>query len=201
MRPAALLVSLLVAAAASCAPSSPNGGSTASAAATAAVAPSTVVYLVRHAEKVDASRDPLLSAAGEARAAALAEALRDAGVQAVVTTQYQRTRLTAAPLTRSRGLTPEVVEAGTGATHAAEVARVVRERHASETVLVVGHSNSVPAIIAALGGPKLPELCDAEYSRLFVLVIDGSGPARLTRASYGAPDAPDAAGCAAMRSR
>jgi len=81
------------------------------------------------------------------------------------------------------------------------VARVVRERHAGETVLVVGHSNSVPAIIAALGGPKLPELCDAEYSRLFVLVIDGSGPARLTRASYGAPDAPDAAGCAAMQSR
>jgi broad specificity phosphatase PhoE len=200
MRLPALFLSLLVAAT-SCAPSPPNAGTTTSAAVAAAAAPTTVVYLVRHAEKVDASRDPALSPAGDVRAVALGEALRDAGVQAVVTTQYQRTQLTAAPLARSRALTAEVVEAGGGtATHAAEVARVVRERHAGETVLVVGHSNTVPAIVAALGGPALPELCDAEYSRLFVLVLDGNR-ARLTRARYGAPDAPDAAGCAAMRAR
>ena len=161
----------------------------------------TVVYLVRHAEKADTTRDPALSAAGEARAQALSAALQDAGVQAVVTTQLRRTALTAAPLARSRALTPEVVETSAQA-HPEAVARLVRERHAGKTVLVVGHSNTVPAIVGALGGPRLPDLCDAEYSRLFVLVLDGDAPARLARTHYGAADPPGAGECAAaMRAR
>lgn len=44
-------------------------------------------------------------------------------------------------------------------------------RHAGRTVLMVGHGNTIPAIITALGGPKLADLCDAQYSMLFTLVI------------------------------
>lgn len=185
MRIAALVLLIAVHAGAGCA-----------AAPRAERARPTVVYLVRHAEKADTTRDPTLSAAGEARARALDSALRDAGVQAVVTTQLRRTALTAAPLAERRALAPEVVQT-TGQAHPEAVARLVRERHAGETVLVVGHSNTVPAIVAALGGPRPPDLCDAEYSRLFVLVLDGSTPARLARTHYGAPDPPGAAECAA----
>jgi hypothetical protein len=76
-------------------------------------------------------------------------------------------------------------------------------------VLVVGHSNTVPAIVAALGGPRLPDLCDASYATMFVVrpaaPPAGAGPAAgapnagaaVVRAQYGRPDAPDAAACAA----
>ncbi|HEY4658820.1 MAG TPA: hypothetical protein VIH11_04850, partial [Gemmatimonadaceae bacterium] len=78
--------------------------------------------------------------------------------------------------------------------HAKAVAVAVR-KHGGQTVLVVGHSNTVGAIIAALGGPRVPDLCDTQYSNLFTLVIEGSS-AKLIRASYGAPSPDPAASCA-----
>jgi broad specificity phosphatase PhoE len=151
-------------------------------AAGSALAQSTTVILVRHAEKVDDSADPALSEAGNARALALADALADAGVTAILTTQYQRTRMTAAPLGERLGIVPDVVSAS-GRTHAGEVAARVRE-HADGTVVVVGHSNTVGAIIRALGGPDVGDIADADYDHLFVLTIDGSA-ARLIRSRYG----------------
>ncbi len=151
--------------------------------------PSTVV-LVRHGEKALAPADnPPLSAEGEARAEALARVLADTHVDAVVTTGLARTAGTAAPLVRARGLTPIIVAAGRDVpAHARATAAAVRARPAGEVVLVVGHSNTLADIIAALGGPKMPELCDQEYASLFVLELRENGPARLIRSSYGAPD-------------
>ena len=162
---------------------------------------STLVLLVRHAEKADPlAADPPLSATGTTRALALRDALADAGVTAVIVTPRLRTRDTARPLAEARGLTPEVVDLGAGgATHAQAVAAAVR-RHAGGVVLVVGHSNTIPAIIAALGGPRLPDLCDANYTTLFAVSLDApadpSRGARVVRARYGAPDPPGAESCA-----
>jgi broad specificity phosphatase PhoE len=141
----------------------------------------TTVVLVRHAEKVDDSADPLLSDAGIERAASLATALADAGVSAIVTTQYQRTRNTAAPLGERTGIAPVVV-AASGRSHAEEVAARVREL-APGTIVVVGHSNTVPAIIRALGGPDVGEIPDSAYDDLFVLMLDEDG-VRLIRTKY-----------------
>ena len=173
------------------------------------VAKSTIVLLVRHAEKAPVpADDPPLSDVGTARAQALGAALADAGVTAVVVTPRLRTRATAQPVASARGLTPNVVslEGGLDA-HVRAVAAAVR-RHAGGVVLVVGHSNTIPAIIGALGGPKLPDLCDASYSNLFTLVLEpGDGvetappAARLVRAHYGAADPAGAGDCAAMAPR
>lgn len=164
-------------------------------AAPAAAQDSTVVYLVRHAEKAADAGDPPLSAAGEARALALAERLADAGVGAVVVTQYRRTGATAAPTAAAAGVEPRVVAAAPGPVpHPRAVADAVRE--AGGTVLVVGHSNTVTAIVRALGGPPLPALCDAEYANLFVLVLRPGAEPRLERGTYGAPDPDGAAECA-----
>jgi broad specificity phosphatase PhoE len=148
-----------------------------------------LVLLVRHAEKAaEPASDPPLTAAGAARAQALAAALRDAGVTAIITTQLRRTRETAQPLAMTRGLTPEVVPISRGAIAAhVEAAVAAVRRHAGGVVLVVGHNNSVPAIIAALGGPRLPDICESVYASLFVLV-PGGGEARLVRSHYGAAD-------------
>ena len=66
-------------------------------------------------------------------------------------------------------------------------------KHAGKTVLVVGHSNTVAAIVAALGGPKLADLCDTQYSMLTTMVLDGQ-TVRVIRSSYGiaTPDTPEA---------
>lgn len=154
------------------------------------------VYLVRHAEKAAvAGNDPPLSTAGQARAAALEWALADAGVVHVIVTSRQRTTETAAAVIAARHLTPVVVPLGDGAAgHVAAVAAAVRQVSRSDAVLVVGHSNTIPRIITALGGPALPDLCDADYSTIFVLELNAK-PVRLVRVHYGAPNAPGAENC------
>lgn len=160
----------------------------------AATGPALVV-LVRHAEKATVpGDDPPLSTAGAERARALADALAHTGVTAVVTTQLRRTQQTAQPLLDALDIEPEVVAVGDEPveTHAANVAAAVR-RHSNGIVLVVGHSNTVPDIIAALGGPRMPEICESQYANLFVLV-PGPGQAHLVRGTYGAADGPPS-GC------
>jgi hypothetical protein len=73
--------------------------------------------------------------------------------------------------------------------------------HKGKSVLVVGHSNTVPGIIAALGGPKLPDICDASYAILFTLRIPAAGEPTLTRASYGVADKVEEAACQGMTAR
>lgn len=158
--------------------------------------PSTVI-LVRHAERAAApAGDPILTDAGTQRALDLKEALRGARVTSIITTHLQRTQLTAKPLGDAGGLNPIVVRAGgPTAAHVDSVAAMVKRRHAGDVVLVVGHSNTIPAIVTALGGPKLPDLCDTQYSMLYILEYPASGPPRFIESKYGAADAPDSAAC------
>lgn len=158
-------------------------------------APTTVI-LVRHAEKAAVpGDDPPLTKAGQARARALMTIASEAGVSAIVTTQFARTRATAEPAATALGITPDVVRAS-GATHVQDVARTVMT-HAGGVVLVVGHSNTVPAIVAALGAPPPPPICDSSYDDLYVVTVPPSGPARVIHARYGEPSQVTAA-CGSM---
>ena len=165
--------------------------------AEAAAQPSTVI-LVRHAERAtEPASDPILTEAGNQRAKDLAAALANARVGSIFTTQLQRTQLTAKPTADALGLSITQIRAG-GRDHVDSVAAAVMRRPAGEVVLVVGHSNTVPGIIAALGGPKMPDLCDGQYSNLYVLGLSPGAPPRLIKAKYGTPDAPDADTCPRM---
>lgn len=145
----------------------------------------TMVILTRHAERADGAatmgaasggaNDPELSAAGKDRAERLAALLAEAGVGAIFTTEYRRTQDTAAPLAARTALQPEIVPA---AQLAALVGKIKGRAH--DTVLVVGHSNTVPAIIKALGGPDVT-IGDAEYGTLFIWV---PATGTLTRLRY-----------------
>lgn len=171
----------------------PTGGTTAGAAPQ-------VVILVRHAEKAsETDQDPSLSASGRARAAALAEALRDAAVSRVIVTHRRRTGETAEPLTTQHRLVPDTIAFGPNiADHVREVARQVRA--SAGTTLVVGHSNTIPGIVTELTGVALPDLCDADYSTLFVVSLPAAGRGRLIRSRFGAMDA-GAATCAGREAR
>lgn len=163
----------------------------------AAQLPRTIV-LVRHAERAeDGTNDPGLSPAGEARAQALADALRDARVSAIITSQYRRTQLTGLPLSNLTGAAPLIIAASRDVpAHARAVAEAVRNRSAAGTIVVIGHSNTIPPIIAALGGPSMPNLCETEFSNLFTLTIQPTGEVALVRGKFGADDAtPPTADC------
>ncbi len=143
----------------------------------------TTIILVRHAEKAaEPATDPPLTSAGTARAAALIELVRDAGVNAIVSTQYQRTRQTAAPLAAKLGLTTEVIEARNSARVTADS---ILARHRGHTVVVVGHSNTVPALVAAFGAPQPAEICDAGYDNAFVVTVPATGPVSVVRLHFG----------------
>jgi len=155
---------------------------------TAASAQAQTVILVRHAEKVDASADPVLSEAGQRRAVDLAVALSDSDLTHVLTSPLQRTRLTARPAAEAHAINPEGIsfEGGTEA-HVRRVAERIRSLPDDAVVLVVGHSNTVPLIAGALGETGPSEMADCEYDRLTVISVedDGDSPAVITR--YGEP--------------
>jgi phosphohistidine phosphatase SixA len=180
---------------------SPTNAQQSAVRATAAQSASTLVLVVRHAEKAsETARDPELSAAGMARAEALRAVAHDAGVTAIITTQFLRTQATAARVAAERHLTPEIVRASASVSeHARAVADAAR-RHAGGVVLIVGHSNTVPAIVAAFGAPEPPVICDSEYDNLYLVMLTPDAPARLVRSRYGEPSvaAPD---CARMSGR
>lgn len=148
--------------------------------------------VVRHAEKADdGSRDPALNAKGLARAQALRDALAGEPLQAAYSTDFQRTRQTGQPAAQAHGVRIETYDADLPA---ADFAAQLRQRHASGTVLVVGHSNTVPDIVSALCDCESPPLDETVYDRLSI-IEPGTGHApRLTLRDYGSPEREAVAG-------
>jgi phosphohistidine phosphatase SixA len=146
-----------------------------------------LVIVLRHAEKAtDDPRDPGLSAAGHARAEALAGRLAGVPLAAVYATPYRRTQQTAAPVARQHGL--EVVARAFASDNPDEDARQLRHtllaRHRGAAVLVVGHSNTVPALVAALSGRAIDPMDDDEYDRLSIIRLGADGAAQFERLRY-----------------
>lgn len=130
------------------------------------------VYLVRHAERLDETTDAPLSADGTARAARLGRLLRDTGITAVFATQYRRTVDTARPLADALGLPVTSVTAGQ---HNELLARV-RAAGPKARILIVGHSDTVPELLALMGDTTPVEIAKAEYDNLFIIVPGGAKP-------------------------
>ena len=139
-----------------------------------------VVFLVRHAEKVDASKDPELSPAGTERAADLALVLRDAGIEHVLSSDYIRTRNTAGPIAAELKLEVELYDPRDLPALADKL------KAASSRYLVVGHSNTTPEVVGLLGGDPGAEIDeDVEYDRLYVVTIGPDGAVSTVLMRYG----------------
>lgn len=138
---------------------------------------SVTFIVVRHAEKVlDDSRDPPLTKAGKARAEALAASLDDEPLHAVYATAFQRTQQTAAPTARSHALPVITYDAKQPA---AQFVAQIKRTHRTGTVLVVGHSNTVPGIAVALCDCEVPPMEETEYHRRMTIRIAPDGTVRL----------------------
>ncbi len=125
-----------------------------------------VVIIVRHAEKAaNGGSDPDLSSAGRSRADALARILKDSGITAIFTSEFKRTQETAAPTATSIGVTATVVPAKDTA------ALVAKLHQLNGNALVVGHGDTIPNMIKALGINSPINIPDEDYSELLVVTL------------------------------
>jgi broad specificity phosphatase PhoE len=158
------------------------------------VEPVTTVFLVRHAERAEEPRqDPPLTEPGVARSQALARLLGAAGIKAIVTSQFSRTKLTAEPLANKLGVTPTTLSLKTSPANPRQIAEESTKEmvdkimsHAGGSVLVVGHSNSIPDVIKMLGGDVAPAIDEKKFDDLFVVTVYGKGKAKVAHLKYGA---------------
>lgn len=155
----------------------------------------TTIIFVRHAEKaLDGSDDPSLSPAGQRRAAELTRQMVDAdvvaGVDALYATEYRRTRETIEPLAKMLEL--DINEYDSGDTE--QVLETILKRHKGKIILVVGHSDTIPQLIANLGASKsVPPIADEEHDNIYLISIPWFGKTKTIRLRYGEPYAVAAA--------
>jgi broad specificity phosphatase PhoE len=148
----------------------------------AVAAETTTVIVLRHAEKAAApADDPVLTPQGEIRAQRLAALLGSASIRAVYASDVRRTQDTARPLATTLGL-PVSVRAG-GDIHG--LIDDIGRRHVGSTVVVVGHSNTVPQIVERLTrGRERVVVKDDEFDRIFVVTVTRFGPPGLVQLRY-----------------
>jgi broad specificity phosphatase PhoE len=153
-------------------------------------APPTTVLVVRHAEKASGGDNPPLTDAGARRAQALAGVAREAGVRAIYSSQFIRNVETVRPLSEAAGVpvTQMEVNLDEPGDYGKRLADEILAKHAGETVVVVSHLNTIPAIVEALSGRPVAPLNDVEYANMFVVVVTRGGEPRVIRAQYGQPD-------------
>ena len=139
-----------------------------------------VVFFVRHAEKVDTSADPELSAAGKERAKQLANALRDAELEHVHSSDYIRTRDTAGPIASRLKLNVEIYDSR-------DVPALIHKlRQTGGRHLVVGHSSTTPKAVALLGGKAGDPIAESsEFDRLYIVTVDKMGAVSTVLMRYG----------------
>lgn len=150
----------------------------------------TTMIFVRHVERAGPSEnDPGLTLAGQRRAAELARQLVDAdvvaGVDAIYSTATRRTKETVQPIAEALNLPINIYES----TEDFEpiVDKMVKD-HKGKIILVVGHSNTVPKMIADLGASKkVPPIADDEYDNIYIISIPWFGKTKTIRLRYGEP--------------
>lgn len=133
-----------------------------------------MLVLVRHADR-DGQLDALTED-GRARARELAHVGVNAGLVAIYRSDTNRARDTAEPLATAAGLTPVVYPAS----DIESLVATIFADHRGKKVLIVGHSNTIPDIIEAVGGPVIPDIDDKEFDNLFVLTVCRCGRKRAT---------------------
>jgi broad specificity phosphatase PhoE len=138
------------------------------------------VYLVRHAEKAGDDLESPLTTAGAERAQALAQLLEKSGIKAIYTSEFRRTKETAAPLAAKLGITTISKPAANPDAVLADISA----NHAGDIVLIVGHSTSVPALLKKWDPTADVQIGECEFDNIFVLVPTGSSSAGWTRFRY-----------------
>ena len=118
------------------------------------------IYVMRHLQKAPGP-DPVLSQEGQLFAARLIDRFKDDPPSAIYVSATRRAQMTAAPLAARLGIMPKIYDP---ADTPGLVARVKSE---PGTVLIVGHSNTVPDIVEQLGGPRPSDIAEDRFGDIW----------------------------------
>jgi broad specificity phosphatase PhoE len=144
----------------------------------------TTAILIRHGERDQPTQvdpDPHLNEAGKVRAQTLVHLVGKTGIKAIYTSHFARAKETAQPLALQLHLSPVTMD------DAAEVKTDIFSRHAGQTVLVVGHTDTIPELIKLLGGNGSFAIDDSEFDKLFIASIAGAAGTHITELRFGNP--------------
>lgn len=133
-------------------------------------------FLVRHAEKKEGGSDPRLSDIGIARAERLGQIFRKLELDAIYSSDYHRTKDTSEPTARQHKMETTIYDARD------QTASFVhyQEFGLNKNVLVVGHSNTIPALLNYLTQTeKYPSMPHEQYDRLFIVSLTKVGEAEV----------------------
>jgi broad specificity phosphatase PhoE len=124
-------------------------------------------YVMRHLQKGE-GQDPPLSEEGRRNAGRLVARFAEDPPAAIYVSATRRARETAGPLAAQLGLTPQEYDPRD------TPALIARAKAETGTVLIVGHSNTVPEIVAQLGGARPADLAETDYGDIFRVRRDGT---------------------------
>jgi len=138
-----------------------------------------IVYLVRHAEAASTAPDAALTAAGQRRAECLARTFKDAGIKQIFVSDARRTQDTAAPLAKELKITPTIIPAK-------DPNKLIQSLLYSGggNILVVGHSNTLPFVLARMKAGTVTPIGENEFDRLFVTTVIESGVTQASTLRY-----------------
>jgi 2,3-bisphosphoglycerate-dependent phosphoglycerate mutase len=142
----------------------------------------TTFILVRHAEKAsDGTNDPDLKPEGVKRSESFTTLFGKADITAIYSTNYKRTRNTVIPLANAKGITVE-----TYSTMKVAELRSLLTKHEGGTIIIAGHSNTIPEIANALiGEKKFEQFADDDYGNILVISVTTIGEnAKITWLRY-----------------
>lgn len=128
----------------------------------------TKIILLRHAEKEkDGSKDPKLSKEGMLRAEKLNFMLSDFSIDKLFATAYIRTQKTLGVVSKSRNISITNYDA-----RDKNFAKQLVKNEMGKTIIVAGHSNTIPALVNALiKEDKYKDLSEEEYGKLWILTF------------------------------
>ena len=143
----------------------------------------TKIYLVRHAEK-DTGNNPPLTLAGYKRAGDLMRILKNKNIQRIYSTPTRRTMQTGDSMRLQLSIDTLLYKADT--TGIGLYAKIIAAGDAGKTILIIGHSNTVPKLIRKLGSTSFPnkDLPDMEFDNLFLITYK-KGKAVVKAMKYG----------------
>jgi len=154
---------------------------TAQAPAQIGLAESQIVFVLRHADTDPKSgSNPSLNAQGQARAIQLANMIQDEQLNAIYVTNTNRSIQTAAPSAAAAGIAATIYPPF----DASGLATSIRASNSADATLIIAHSNTVPTIIAALGGPALPDLEETSFDHFYAVLLKDGRHVRTVQLRY-----------------